>query len=582
MGFKMFSRSLVARIMLPLALMTTVVIGTVWLEQRARHGIATARAQVEAQVGRTLALTELRSTSRALQRDALNLGTEPDRAALAEIGDRFNRRYRDFANELQALERAEPGSNRAYFETQREVLRQLAMVRDAARIDRGRGLRLFREAVRPAERRGSTIADALIKDDMARIDALHRQVRELEQQADQRVFQISALLSLLALGIALLVTFRTVLQPLHDIRTAMEKLAAGDAGLTVPHAGRADAIGAMARSIEIFREAARERDTLLREGAQAQAAIVAQDQVAEKQRRQAETAEAQRAALDAQRKELLHDLAGLIDGSVSTVNDKLRASAERLSKSADHVARHAVEAGRKAGLTTSAAEKVTGDLVTMFSNSSEMAEVVDRLQRETQVAAQAIQTAATRSRAAAGQVATLSDKADQVAAMAELIRSVAHQATLLALNATIEAARVGAEGKGFAVVAAEMGNLAKQTSAATEKVDGQVDSIRSAAASAGAALGAIDEAIAQIERHASLVASAMAQQGGVSAGLRHGMEVALENLATVGNHMVNLSDTAESTGVVAGALEAEAKQLGADADTVDTALRRVIEQLRAA
>jgi methyl-accepting chemotaxis protein len=578
----MFGRSLVARMMLPLALMTAVVIGTVWLEQRARYGIAAAQAEVEAQVDRTLALTELRSTSRALQRDALNLGTEPDPAALSEIGDRFNRRYRDFSNELHALEVAAPGSNKAYFETQREVLRQLAIVRDAAKLDRGRGLRLFRQAVRPAERRGSIIADALIKDDMARIEALHREVRALERESDFRVSGLSVLMSLIALAVALLVIFRTVLRPLHDIRTAMEKLAAGDAGLTVPHAGRADAIGAMARSIEVFREAARERDTLLRDGARAQAALAAQDQAAAEQRRQAEAATAQRTALDTQRKQLLHDLAGLIDSSVSTVNDKLRASAERLSKSADHVARHAIEAGRKAGQTTSAAEKVTGDLATMFSNSGEMAEVVDQLQRETQLAAQAIQTAATRSRAAAGQVATLSDKADQVAAMAELIRNVAQKATLLALNATIEAARVGDEGKGFAVVAAEMGNLAKQTSAATERVDGQVESIRTAAANAGMALAAIDEAIGQIERHASLVAGAMTQQGGVSDGIRRAMELALENLATVGNHMVNLGETAESTGVIAGALEAEAKQLGTDADTVDAALRRVIDELRAA
>jgi methyl-accepting chemotaxis protein len=578
----MFSQSLVARMMLPLALMTAVVIGTAWLEQRARYGIAAAQAEVEAQVDRTLALTELRSTSRALQRDALNLGTEPDRTALKEIGDRFNRRYRAFVDELLTLERAEPSSNKDYFQTQREVLRQLRVVRDAARVDRSRALLLFREAVRPAERRASIIADALIKADMARIDALHREAQRLERQADLRVFEVSGSMSLIALGIALLVIFRTVLHPLRDIRTAMQQLAAGDAALTVPHTSRTDAIGAMARAIEVFREAARERDSLLRDGAQAQAAIAAQDQLAEKQRRLADAAGAQRAALDAQRKQLLHDLADLIDGSVSTVNDKLRASAERLSQSADDVARHAIEAGRKAGLTAGAAEKVTGDLAAMFSNNSELAQVGDRLPRETQVAAQAIQTAATRSRTATGQVATLSDKADQVAAMAELIRSVAQQATLLALNATIEAARVGEAGKGFAIVASEMGHLAKQTASATIEVDGQVESIRSAAANAGLALGAIDEAIAQIERHAALVASAMAQQGGVSKGISHGMGLALDNLATVSSHMANLGETAESTGVVAGALQAEARKLGADADTVDSALRRVIAELRTA
>ncbi|MDB5703273.1 MAG: methyl-accepting chemotaxis sensory transducer [Sphingomonas bacterium] len=571
----MFGRSLVARLMLPLALMTALVIGTAWLEHSARYRIATAQDAVETQVTRMLMLTELRSTSRALQRDALNLGTEPDRAALAEIGDRFTRRFGEFNDELAVLAKADTRPDPAYYSTQREVLKQLAAVRDAAATDRPRALLLFRTQVRPAERRASAIADAMIRTDGARIDALHREVRALEGQSDRQVFWISALLCLIALAIALLVTFRTVLRPLDDIRIAMERLAAGDAGLAVPHANRPDAIGVMARSIEIFREAARERDTLLSSGAE-------QDRVAEKQRRQAEAADAQRAALDAQRKQLLGELAAMIDSSLTAVNGKLRASAERLSVSADEVARHAIDAGRKAGLTTGAAEKVTRDLGAVFADSGELAQVVDGLRGETQVAAEAIRIAATRSRAAAAQVATLSQKADQVAAMAELIRSVAQKATLLALNATIEAARVGEAGKGFAVVAAEMGNLARQTSAATEQVDGQVESIRSAAVDAGAALGAIDDAVAQIERHASLVASAVEQQGGVSAQIRKGMELALEHLATVGTHMVNLGETAESTGVVAGALEVEAKRLGADADMVDTALRRVIGELRSA
>ena len=568
--------------MLPLALMMALVIGTAWLERGARYRIAAAQDGVEAQVTRMLMLTELRSTSRALQRDALNLATEPDRTALAEIGERFNRRHREFTDELAALAKLEAQPDPRYFETQREVLKQLAAVRDAASVDRAHAMLLFRKQVRPAERRGSTIADALIKGDTARIAALHAEVRALETRSDRQVFLISVLLSIVAAAIALYITFRTVIAPLNDIRAAMEKLAAGDADLAVPHADRADAIGVMARSIEVFRGAARERDTLLRQGAEAHAAIAEQDRLAEKRRREVEAADAQRAALDAQRRQLLHDLAAKIDTSMSAVNEKLRASAERLSRSADEVARHAVDAGRKAGLTTGAAEKVTRDLGNVFSNSGELAEVVDGLRGETQVAAEAIRTAATRSRAAATQVAMLGQKADQVAAMAELIRNVAQKTTLLALNATIEAARVGEAGSGFAVVASEMKILARQTSAATVEVDGQVESIRLAAVDAGTALDSINDAIGQIERHAGLVASAVEQQGGASTAIRKGMELALEQLVTVGTHMVNLGATAESTGVVASALEVEATRLGADAEMVDSALRRVIGELRAA
>ena len=64
----------------------------------------------------------------------------------------------------------------------------------------------------------------------------------------------------------------------------------------------------------------------------------------------------------------------------------------------------------------------------------------------------------------------LSQTAQRIGEVVQLIQTIASQTNLLALNATIEAARAGDAGKGFAVVASEVKSLANQTAKATEEI----------------------------------------------------------------------------------------------------------------
>ncbi|MEU8813531.1 methyl-accepting chemotaxis protein [Actinoplanes sp. NPDC048796] len=123
--------------------------------------------------------------------------------------------------------------------------------------------------------------------------------------------------------------------------------------------------------------------------------------------------------------------------------------------------------------------------------------MTDADQRLAEELASATEAAARAARAAASVIERLAAGSAEIEQVVQLIAVIAKQTNLLALNATIEAARAGEAGKGFAVVAGEVQKLAAQTATATQRIDSEVDGIRTGTASAVEAVG---KTIAELER----------------------------------------------------------------------------------
>jgi len=118
-------------------------------------------------------------------------------------------------------------------------------------------------------------------------------------------------------------------------------------------------------------------------------------------------------------------------------------------------------------------------------------------------------------------IIALSERAERIGRVIDLIGDIARQTNLLALNAAIEAARAGEQGRGFAVVADEVRKLAQQSGDAAATVSGIVHEVRD-----GITL---------------LVAGGRGMRGGVEAGM-HSVAEAELRLRQAGAAVAELDD----------------------------------------
>jgi methyl-accepting chemotaxis protein len=82
--------------------------------------------------------------------------------------------------------------------------------------------------------------------------------------------------------------------------------------------------------------------------------------------------------------------------------------------------------------------------------------------------------------AIAEQILFLSEQADQIGSISQLVSDLANKTNMLAFNSSVEAVRAGEHGKGFSVVANEIRKLADQSEKSAEKITVLVSEIQSA------------------------------------------------------------------------------------------------------
>jgi methyl-accepting chemotaxis protein len=131
------------------------------------------------------------------------------------------------------------------------------------------------------------------------------------------------------------------------------------------------------------------------------------------------------------------------------------------------------------------------------------------------------------------QAKRLSDAAQAMSGIAELIGNITGQINLLALNATIESARAGEAGRGFAVVASEVKNLASQAKQATDRIGSEIESLNGISGDVVSALDTIKKAIQDVSEYVTSTAAAVEEQSTVTSEMSSSMQRAADEARAI-------------------------------------------------
>ncbi|WP_232280322.1 methyl-accepting chemotaxis protein [Sphingomonas sp. PAMC 26605] len=289
---------------------------------------------------------------------------------------------------------------------------------------------------------------------------------------------------------------RKVMAPLGDLSAVTTALAQG-ADRSVPYGERTDELGDMARAVDVFRCAARDR-------AAEDARITAEQKLVSDNLGQVLQMMASG--------DLRHGTQVQFPPAYAAVQADLNRAVDTLRT----IVRAVVETTGDIHATSGSIAKATDDLAERTQSSAaaieETSAAIERMDERLGNTARAAQTSSHGSQqtlAAAGEVRTRTDGAIEamrrVAAstagiddVIEGLDKIAFQTRVLAMNAAVEAGRAGDAGRGFAVVADLVSTLAMRAEDEAKRARIQLSATQDDVGVAVAAVGQVDDALQTI------------------------------------------------------------------------------------
>ncbi len=388
-----------------------------------------------------------------------------------------------------------------------------------------------------------------------------RSVAISEQSSSQAFLigeSIAVVLCVIVAGLSFWIIVGRVVRPIARISGTMLALADGKLDVTVPCIGRRDEIGEMASSVEVFKQNAVETERMREE-------------------RRAEEARAAERELTARR-----ELADAFEKSIGGVIDALTSAATELNATAESMSAIASETNDQSSSVASASEEASANVQTVAAAAEELSKSIAEIATQVELSTTSARAAVEGVTGAENRTETLSDAAEEIGVVLDMISEIADQTNLLALNATIEAARAGEAGKGFAVVAQEVKSLASQTGAATGKIADLVGRIRSETAETRQAIHKVRDLVAEIDGVANSIAAAIEEQNASTDEISRNVAEASAGAAEVSRSIVSVKSAAGEAGAAASQVVSAAGDLSEQAGNLKREVSGFLDRVRAA
>ncbi|WP_377807452.1 methyl-accepting chemotaxis protein [Azospirillum sp. A29] len=399
----------------------------------------------------------------------------------------------------------------------------------------------------------STLVDGQ-KSSIAEASAATTHMLDNSRMTQIAVAGISILVSILVVWLYI---GRIVIRRMMDLKTGMDRIAAGDLDAEIALTGK-DEIAEMGAALLVFRDTAREVETA----------------------RTAAEAERQRAA--GERRQTMLSLADQFENGVKTVVETVSAAATQMHQTAAGMVATADDTSRQAGNAAEAAETASVNVDGAASAAHELSQSISEIARQVTESATIAAKAANEAERTDSTMRDLNEAASRIGAVLDLISDIAGQTNLLALNATIEAARAGEAGKGFAVVASEVKQLASQTAKATEQIAGQIGTMQQATGEAVGAIRSIGLTIGRLNDIAASIAAAVEEQGAATSEIARNVQQAAGGTAQASQNIGQVRTAAGQTGQSAQEVLSVAQEVSSQTGRLQQQIDRFLSQVRSA
>jgi methyl-accepting chemotaxis protein len=343
----------------------------------------------------------------------------------------------------------------------------------------------------------------------------------------------------LMLGAAVAFWSMGAIRPLSALTQAMKRIADGDFTVTVPSLGRGDEVGAMASTVEIFKEGGRERAQLQSEAADFQHQLdrklkETEDAFEGAGREQKLIVENMASALAklaegdltvrlsepvaAEYQTLKSDFNAAVASLEATVRaltvsvSTIRGGTQELSNASNDLSRRTEQQAATLEETAAALDEITATVTKTAEGATYAREAVSEAKCDAERSGEVV-------REAVAAMSGIEHSSRQIGQIIGVIDEIAFQTNLLALNAGVEAARAGDAGRGFAVVASEVRALAQRSADAAKEIKTLISTSARQVASGvdlvgqtGSALDRIITGVAKINGIVSEIAVAAKEQ----------------------------------------------------------------------